>query len=471
MPIKNALGAGGGVKYNSGEMSGIELHNTLSNRRELFSPRDEKRVTMYVCGPTVYGPVHVGNARPAAVFDVLFRLLRRRYGADAVLYARNITDIDDKIIAAAAAAGETPAALAARWSGAYSDDMKKLQTLPPTSEPRAVSFIPQMIAMIETLLQKEYAYTAENHVLFHAPSFADYGALSNRRMEDMRAGARVEVAPYKKDAADFVLWKPAADGAPGWESPWGRGRPGWHIECSAMAAACLGEEIDLHGGGQDLIFPHHENEIAQSRCAGGCKSFARFWVHNGHVTADGDKMSKSRGNTLPLSAALARFPGEAARYALLATHYRSPLHWSARTLDEAKSALDRLYRAAGDDAPPHSSAGDDEVAAALSDDLNTPRAFALLHEFARDVNKGGEARAKLLASGRLLGFFNVSAAQWFHSAADGAISDDEIAALVRERKRARAARDFAAADAVRDKLAAQGIALEDSAAETTWRRA
>lgn len=452
-------------------MNDIQLYNTLSNRRELFAPRDQKRVTMYVCGPTVYGPVHVGNARPAVVFDLLFRLLRRRYGEDAVLYARNITDIDDKIIAAAAAAKETPAALAARWSDAYREEMQKLHTLPPTTEPRAVSFIPQMIAMIETLLQKGNAYAAENHVLFHAPSFSDYGALSNRRMEDMRAGARVEVAPYKKDAADFVLWKPAADDAPGWESPWGRGRPGWHIECSAMAAACLGKEIDLHGGGQDLIFPHHENEIAQSRCAGGCESFAQFWVHNGHVTADGGKMSKSRGNTLPLADALARFPGEVARYALLAAHYRSPQQWSEQVLEDAKSALDRLYRALGDaPLPPASSGDDDEIAAALSDDLNTPRAFALLHEFAHDVNKGGAARAKLFASGRLLGFFNVSASQWFHSATDDSISDDEIAAFIQERERARAARDFAAADAVRDKLAARGIALEDSAAGTTWHR-
>ncbi|MGI9296471.1 MAG: cysteine--tRNA ligase [Gammaproteobacteria bacterium] len=451
-------------------MNDISLYNTLSNRRELFAPRDEKRVTMYVCGPTVYGPVHVGNARPAAVFDVLFRLLRRRYGEDAVLYARNITDIDDKIIAAAAEAGETPAALAARWQNAYHEQMRRLHTLPPTAEPRAVSFIPQMILMIETLLQKGFAYTAENHVLFHAPSFSDYGALSNRRMADMRAGARVEVAPYKKDAADFVLWKPAADDAPGWESPWGRGRPGWHIECSAMAAACLGEEIDLHGGGQDLIFPHHENEIAQSRCAGGCESFAKFWVHNGHVTTDGGKMSKSRGNALPLSGALARFPGEAARYALLAAHYRSPLHWGAQILEEAKSALDRLYRALGDAPPPVSPGDENEIAAALSDDLNTPRAFALLHEFARDVNKGGDARAKLFASGRLLGFFNVSAARWFHSASADSISDDEVASLIKERRRARKNRDFAAADAVRDKLAAQGIALEDSAEGTTWRR-
>ncbi len=449
-------------------MRDLYLHNTLSNRREVFTPRDESRITMYVCGPTVYGPVHIGNARPAAVFDLLFRLLRRRYGEEAVLYARNITDIDDKIIAAAAAANESPAALADRWRDLYRAQMRLLHTLPPTSEPCAVAFIPRMIKMIEVLIQKGFAYSAENHVLFHAPSFADYGALSNRRPEDMRAGARVEVAPYKKDAADFVLWKPSAEDAPGWESPWGRGRPGWHIECSAMAAACLGEKIDLHGGGQDLIFPHHENEIAQSRCAAGSDSFANYWMHNGHVTMEGDKMSKSLGNTILLSDALAQAPGEVARYALLAAHYRSPLHWGGRVLEEAKRALDRLYRALGDNPPP---AGDDEeIAAALSDDLNTPRAFALLHEFARDANKGGEARAKLFAAGRLLGFFNTSAAQWFHSSPDGAIADDEIESLIQQRDNARAVRDFAAADVLRKKLDALGIALEDSPDGTKWRR-
>ena len=456
-------------------MQDISLYNTLTNRRELFAPRDEQRITMYVCGPTVYGPVHVGNARPAAVFDIVFRLLRRRYGESSVLYARNITDIDDKIIAAAAAAKESPADLAARWRDRYREDMQKLRILPPTAEPCAVAFVPQMIRMIESLLQKGFAYQAQSHVLFHAPSFSDYGALSNRRMEDMRAGARVEVAPYKKDAADFVLWKPSDDDAPGWQSPWGRGRPGWHIECSAMAAACLGEEIDLHGGGQDLIFPHHENEIAQSRCASGCESFARFWMHNGHVTWDGDKMSKSRGNTKLLSDALAQFSGagEAARYALLAAHYRSPLHWGARILEEAKSALDRLYRALGDSPPAVASGDDDEVAAALSDDLNTPRAFAILHEYARNVNKGGDARAKLFAAGRLLGFFGCSSAEWFQSAAikdEERISDKEIAALLQKRSDARKRRDFAAADAVRDELFARGIALEDSENGTTWRR-
>ena len=449
-------------------MTEIYLHNTLHNRRELFSPRDSQRVTMYVCGPTVYGPAHVGNARPAAVFDLLFRLLRRCYGEDAVVYARNITDIDDKIIAAAADTGESAAAVASRWRDVYRENMRALRVLPPTTEPHATEYVSQIIAMIEVLLQKGNAYAAENHVLFSTPSFNGYGELSNRRREDMIAGARVEVAPYKKDPADFVLWKPSTDDMPGWESPWGRGRPGWHIECSAMAASCLGEEIDLHGGGQDLIFPHHENEIAQSRCAHGSEHFARFWAHNGHVTMDGEKMSKSAGNIKRLDEALEQFPGEAVRYALLSAHYRRPLHWNRRLLEESKAALDRLYRAA-DGAQP---GGDcEDVLNALSDDLNTPEAMSLLHKAAGDANKTGERRDALLAGGMLMGFFGSNAAEWFRSpgSVDG-LSDKRIAELIEERQNARENRDFAAADAARDTLADNGIVLEDSAEGTTWRR-
>ena len=449
-------------------MSEIYFHNTLSGAREVFAPQNPRRITMYVCGPTVYGPAHVGNARPAAVFDLVFRLLRRKYGEDAVLYARNITDIDDKIIAAAAEANETPEEIARRWRDVYQKDMRALHVSPPTFEPHATEYIPQMAAMIETLLKNGNAYEAENHVLFHAPSFLEYGGLSNRRLEEMLAGARVEVAPYKKHAADFVLWKPSADGAPGWESPWGRGRPGWHLECSAMAADCLGEQIDLHGGGQDLIFPHHENEIAQSRCAHG-KPPVKLWMHNGHVLLDGGKMSKSLGNVRMLGDSLARFPGEAVRYALLSAHYRRPLNWGAGLLEESKAALDRLYRALGD-SPPEPGGGE-EIAAALRDDLNTPRAFSLLHEFAGDANKGGAAaRAALEGGGKLLGLFNVSAAEWFRGAPAEDGADAQIESLVRARDEARRAGDFAAADGARDKLSAMGIALEDSAKGTVWRR-
>lgn len=454
-------------------MTGFFLHNTLSGRRELFVPQDAARITMYVCGPTVYGPVHVGNARPAVVFDVLFRLLRRLYGEQAAVYARNITDIDDKIINAAQTAGEDPAVLASRWRDAYAENMRHLHVLPPTMEPHATGHIPQIVTMIERLIRNGNAYAASDHVLFNVPSYADYGALSNRRREEMLAGARVEVAPYKKNAADFVLWKPSAESAPGWESPWGRGRPGWHIECSAMAAACLGEQIDLHGGGQDLIFPHHENEIAQSCCVHGGKTFARYWMHNGHINMDGEKMSKSLANTRLLADALRLFPGEAVRYALLSAHYRKPLNWTEKLLEDAKTALDRLYRAVDGAA---AAADADEAMPVLADDLNVPQVFSLMHELARDINKSGDSartarlRGKLSASGRLLGFFNASTDAWFRAQTTGGLSDAAIADMIVQRRQARQRRDFAAADAVRKQLAEQGVVLEDSAEETTWRR-
>lgn len=460
-------------------MSSAYFYNTLTNRRELFAPQNPRRVTMYACGPTVYGPSHVGNARPAVVFDLAFRVLRRLYGESAVHYARNVTDIDDKIIAAAAEAGEAPATLAARWRDAYHDALRQLGALAPTYEPHATGHIEGMQAMINTLLEKGHAYAAEGHVLFDAASFSDYGALSNRRTEDMIAGARVEVAPYKKNPADFVLWKPSAADAPGWDSPWGRGRPGWHIECSAMAASCLGETIDLHGGGQDLIFPHHENEIAQSRCAHGAPLFARVWMHNGHVTMDGEKMSKSEGNTRLVADALNAFPGEAVRYALLSAHYRAPLHWNESLLRDAKSALDRLYRALGDGAAGEEAAdaGGGEVFHALLEDLNTPRAFSLLHGLARKAGSSARARRMLLAGGRLMGFFGSAPADWFHSKAGASpasgvssLSAADIELLIKKREEARARRDFAAADALRDELAAGGIALEDSPQGTSWRR-
>ena len=317
------------------------LRNTLTNRREEFVPRDPARPTMYVCGPTVYGPAHVGNARPAAVFDLTARVLKSLWPG--TVYARNITDIDDKIIAAAGTEGVS--ALALRCADEYRAEMSALNIAPPDFEPLATAHIPEMLDMISRLLEKGFAYQAEGHVLFHSAGFSDYGALSNRNRDEMIAGARVEVAPYKRDPADFVLWKPSPDDMPGWDSPWGRGRPGWHLECSAMAEKCLGLEIDLHGGGQDLIFPHHENEIAQSRCAHGTQSLARYWMHNGHVSADGEKMSKSLGNVFLTRDALAEFPGEAVRWALLSAHYRRPLRWSETLLRESRAALDRLYEA------------------------------------------------------------------------------------------------------------------------------
>ena len=464
-------------------MRDLVLYNTLSRRREPFAPARPPAVTMYVCGPTVYGPAHVGNARPAVVFDVLFRLLRRRYGAENVQYARNITDIDDKIIAAARAAACPPAELAAKWRDDYASRLRRLGVLPPTQEPLATRYIAQMQKMIGGLLQSGHAYEAEGHVLFHVPAFADYGRLSNRKRDEMIAGARVEVAPYKRDAADFVLWKPAKAGEPGWESPWGRGRPGWHIECSAMAAHCLGEEIDIHGGGQDLIFPHHENELAQSRCAHGGERFARFWLHNGHVEMEGEKMSKSRGNIRLLQDALARHAGETIRLALLMTHYRRPLNWNDALLREAKATLDKWHRqiadlpAAAEDAAPPS-----QVEDALADDLNTPAALAALH---------AAADAKSLRAGaRALGLLRGAAVDWFQSApagmgaraaallaeedpaaAAGELTEERIALLLARRARARQEKNFAAADAVRDALRESGVLLEDTANGVSWRRA
>lgn len=449
------------------------LYDTLRNRLEKFQPRDADTVRMYVCGPTVYGPVHVGNARPAVVFDLLYRLLKRRYGR--VRYARNITDIDDKIIQIADETGVAPAEVAHRWRQVYADEMHRLGVSPPDAEPAATDYIPQMLALIEKLLSGGFAYVAEGHVLFHVPSFPDYGALSNRRREEMLAGARVEVAPYKRDAADFVLWKPSPAPLPGWESPWGRGRPGWHIECSAMAASCLGEEIDIHGGGQDLIFPHHENELAQSRCAHGTALFARYWLHNGHIRVDGEKMSKSLHNVRLLGDSLSRFAGETVRLALLTTHYRRPMNWTEELLTEAKATLDRWYRAldgetaAAESAPP-------AVEAALADDLNTPAALAALHSLANEVTHAyGDAaqkRGELAAGAGLLGLLGESPQRWFHAApaaAAAAPDEAEIRQLIDARAQARARRDFAAADAVRDELAERGVMLEDAAAGTTWR--
>ncbi|MEX0606588.1 MAG: cysteine--tRNA ligase, partial [Halofilum sp. (in: g-proteobacteria)] len=317
----------------------LTLHNTLTHQRETFVPRDPERVTMYVCGPTVYNLVHIGNARPVVVFDVLFRLLRTLYPN--VVYARNITDVDDKINAAAKEGNEPIGALAARYAQAFHEDVAALGTLPPTVEPRATEHIEPMIRMIESLIASSHAYEAEGHVLFHVQSMDDYGQLSGRQREDMIAGARVEIAPYKRDPADFVLWKPSSDDLPGWESPWGRGRPGWHLECSVMAESHLGETIDIHGGGQDLIFPHHENEIAQSRCAHGGADLARYWLHNGYITIEGEKMSKSEGNFFTLRDLLAKYPGEVIRFALLAGHYRQPLDWSREGIEQARAAVDR----------------------------------------------------------------------------------------------------------------------------------
>jgi cysteinyl-tRNA synthetase len=434
----------------------IRLHDTMARKKRAFEPADPKRVTMYVCGPTVYGRAHIGNARPAVVFDLLRRVLEHQYPDGEMIYARNVTDVDDKIIASAEAEGVETSVITERYERHYLEDMGALGVVPPTIAPHATQEIGPMIAMIEELIAKGNAYEAEGHVLFHVPSDLDYGALSRRDREAMLAGARVEVAPYKRDPADFVMWKPSAEGVVGWDSPWGRGRPGWHIECSAMIRSHLGETIDIHGGGLDLIFPHHENELAQSRCAHGGAPLARYWVHNGFVDMGAEKMSKSLGNVITVDQLLsAGHRGEVLRLALLSAHYRQPLPWTESLIAQSKATLDRLYRAVGD---ADSGMVDQGVIEALSDDLNTPLALARLVAI--------DDASSINASARLLGLLSMSADEWFRGGGD----TDDIEARIAARAEAKARRDFAEADRIREELKADGILLEDSASGTTWRK-
>jgi cysteinyl-tRNA synthetase len=453
----------------------LTLYNTLTRRKEAFEPIDPADVRMYVCGPTVYDLPHIGNARPVIVFDVLYRLLRMVYGADHVRYVRNITDVDDKINAAAKANGEPIRALTDRTAAEFEADAAALLALPPDVEPRATEHIAAMIAMIERLIGSGHAYEAEHHVLFSVASLADYGRLSRRSRDELIAGARVEIAPYKRDPADFVLWKPSPEYLPGWDSPWGRGRPGWHIECSAMGEAHLGVTFDIHGGGLDLIFPHHENEIAQSAAAHGGAPLARVWLHNGFVTVDGEKMAKSAGNFTTIRDVLNEAPGEAARYAMLTSHYRDPLDWTGERPTQARHALDRFYlalRQAGEAAPGETASGG-RVLAALEDDLNTPLALAALHEILGELNKAEGAdrarlRRELLGGGALMGLLQQAPEAWLKGGEGGG---SDVDALIDRRNKARRARDFAEADRIRTELAIRGILLEDGPGGTTWRRA
>jgi cysteinyl-tRNA synthetase len=434
----------------------ICLHDTMNREKRPFVPLNRERITMYVCGPTVYGRAHIGNARPAVVFDTLARLIRHEFGENSLVYARNVTDVDDKIIAAAEAEAVDPSVITERYERHYLEDMGALGVAPPDIAPHATQEIAPMIAMIERLIEQGHAYEAQGHVLFSVSSDPQYGVLSRRDREQMIAGARVEVAPYKRDPADFVLWKPSPEGVIGWDSPWDRGRPGWHIECSAMIRAHFGETIDIHGGGLDLIFPHHENEIAQSRCAHGGLPLARFWVHNGFVDMGAEKMSKSLGNIVTPAELLAQgHRGETLRLALLSAHYRQPLPWTEALIEQSKTILDRLYRA-GENAP----AGeiDAEVIEALSDDLNTPAALSRLQAI--------DDPATLRASAALLGLLSSTADEWFRGGADEAAVETRIA----QRTTAKKARDFATADRIRAELKAEGIVLEDGPGGTTWRR-
>ncbi len=455
----------------------LTLYNTRTRQKEPFVPLQDGRVTMYVCGPTVYSFPHIGNARPAVIFDVLARLLRTRYQ---VKYARNITDIDDKINKAAAEQGVPISEIAARFTAVYLEDMAALGVQPPDLEPRATEHVPGIIAMIARLVDGGHAYAAEGHVLFRVRSFAGYGELSGRDRRDLLAGARVEVAPYKEDAGDFVLWKPSTPELPGWESPWGRGRPGWHIECSAMIEQHLGPTIDIHGGGNDLIFPHHENEVAQSTCAHGGELFVRYWLHNGFVNVDHTKMSKSLGNVLLVRNLLAEAPGEAIRLALLSAHYRQPLDWTGEVLSEAKRKLDRLYGALRDVRRQSSMvpvAPDPEFIAALDDDLNTPKALAVLFDLARSINRSEDAgerealAARLRASASFLGLLGTEPEAWFHAVEVHGLTTEAVERLLAERLAARKGKDFVAADRIRDELVAAGIVILDGPEGTRWRRA
>ncbi len=453
-------------------MPTLQLHNTLTRRKEPFAPLEAGHVRMYVCGPTVYQRIHIGNARPLVVFDVLFRLLRRMFPR--VTYVRNITDVDDKIIAQARRDGEPIDALTERTIAAFHEDARALCCLEPTHEPRATRHIDDMIRLVERLIARGCAYAAEGHVLFHVPSMPAYGRLSGRSREDQIAGARVEVAPYKRDPADFVLWKPSAADEPGWDSPWGRGRPGWHIECSAMAEHYLGVPFDIHGGGLDLVFPHHENEIAQTCCAHGLDTMARFWLHNGFVTMAEEKMSKSLGNILTVAEARERAPGEAVRFWILTAHYRAPLDFTEDALRRAKRILDRFYLAL-EKVPAAKGEPDDALLEALADDLNTPRALAVLHDLlnrlhrAEEEEERRELAGRLRASAALLGLLGQDPAAWLRGG-EGGLDAARIEALLAERAAARKARDFATADRIRDELARAGIVIEDTPQGTIWRR-
>ncbi len=446
----------------------IQFYNTKTKSKEEFKPIHPEKVGMYVCGPTVYDHAHLGNARSAVIFDTLYRFLREIYLE--VNYVRNITDVDDKINKAAKENGENIEALTVRTTQYFHEDMGKLGVLNPTHEPRATQHIGEMIELIQQLIENGHAYAADGHVLFDVASYKDYGHLSRRSLDEMIAGARVEIASYKKNPADFVLWKPSLEGEPAWESPWGNGRPGWHLECSAMSHKYLGENFDIHGGGMDLCFPHHENEIAQSVCAYPDSSYANYWIHNGFLTAGGEKMSKSLGNFFTVQELLEKgIKGETIRYALLSTHYRKPLDWNDKLLHDANDSMNKFYRAL-----PNSVFTGlqkcDEVLEALADDLNTPKAMAELHALLKEINKTDDADEKeelgkkLRASGQILGVFNQFTDEWFD---EKIYFSEEIHELIEKRTKAKQEKKWTEADKIRDELKAKGITLEDRKDGTT----
>lgn len=456
-------------------MPEIYLHNTLKQRKDKFIPIDADNVRMYVCGPTVYDKAHLGNAKTPVVYDVLYRLLCYVYGKEHVTYVSNITDVDDKILNKHKETGKSIREITEQTYNWYIDDMKKLNVLSPNYRPRATEYIPEMIKLVELLLKNGHAYIADKQVLFDVDSMPNYGFLSGRSMKEMVAGARVEIADYKKNPADFILWKPSDADQPGWDSPWGYGRPGWHLECSAMSSKLLGNDFDIHGGGSDLIFPHHENECAQSCCAYPGTHFAHYWVHTGMLMINGVKMSKSLGNFYTVDEILAKYPAEALRLLFLTTHYHQPFNFTFEGLEQAKAILDKFYNALlkNADIPAEKTEPSEKLIAALCDDLNTPLALSYLHETLGNLNKAEtkEERVKykseLMANAYMLGLLYNNAESWFK----GAASDDaEIEALIAKRTEAKKNKDWATADAIRNELKERGIVLEDSAAGTTWKK-
>lgn len=458
-------------------MASFNLYNSLTQNRDPLVPLEAGHIKMYACGPTVYDRAHLGNARSAVVFDIVYRALKEFYQ---VTYVRNITDIDDKIIDAAQKSGRSIDTITKETTAAYHQDMAALHTLPPTIEPRATQYVPHMIDLIQRLVALGYAYPAEGHVLYRVKAFSCYGCLSKRTLDDMMIGARVEVAPYKENPLDFVLWKPSDDSIPGWPSPWGRGRPGWHIECSAMSLAILGDTFDIHGGGQDLMFPHHENEIAQSQALHGVNSYANVWLHNGILTVNGEKMSKSLGNFMTVEDLLHHHRGETIRLAIINTHYRQPLNWTASNLNQAKAILDKLYTAlTGFDAEDTTPLIDlpPPFIEALQEDFNTPHAIQYLHFLAGLIFKTNEPQEKkslqekLYRCGQVLGLFNDTSVQWFQvkSSLGDSLTPENINQLITQRQQARQNRDFKAADEIRQYLHDHGVTLEDSPGGTTWK--
>ena len=450
----------------------LMLYDTFTNSKKKFEPIDPNNVRMYVCGPTVYDYAHVGNARPVIVFDILFRLLQKIYGSENVTYVRNITDVDDKIIHAANDQNEDIGILTEKTINYFHDDAKYIGALKPTFEPRATEHIPEMIELIEKLISKEFAYVADGNVLFSSNKFKEYGKLSGKNLDEMVAGSRVGVESYKKEESDFVLWKPSKENEPSWKSPWGDGRPGWHIECSAMSEKLLGENFDIHGGGQDLIFPHHENEIAQSECANNNK-FANYWVHNGFVTVEGNKMSKSDGNFVTVNELKDSFQGEVIRLTMISTHYRQPLNWTKDNLNESKKTLDKWYIFLNNfnDDELKDANNDNEIMETLLDDMNTPKAISVLHQKFKDCQSGDkELSSNFLYSANMLGLLNEKPSEWLSWKKENLkINSAQVELLIAQRNEARSNKNFDDADRIRDELDKMGVILEDQGGETTWK--